>query len=41
MDDVMPLTPKRKKSVVPLVNPDYDEKVGEMLIQLSMSIVFG
>ena len=39
MDDAMPLIPKRKKSVVPIDDPEYNEKDGEMSMQLdSMSI---
>ena len=39
MDDVMPLMSKRKRSVVPIVDPEYDGKDGEMPMQLdSMSI---
>jgi len=42
LDGVAPLTHKRKKSVVPVVNPEYDEEDGEMSMQLvSMSICVG
>lgn len=38
MDDVMPLMPKRKKSIVPIVNPEYDEMDGEMSMQLDSPV---
>jgi len=33
-DGTLPPLPKRKKSVVPVGNPEYDEEDGEMLMQL-------
>ena len=42
LDGVMPPQPKRKKSIVPVVNPEYDEEDGEMSMELtSMSICVG
>jgi centromere protein C len=38
MDAATPLRPKRKKSIVPDVNPEYDEEDGEVLMLDSMSI---
>lgn len=42
MDGLAPPKPKRKKSIVPAVNPEYDEEDGEMSMQLdSMSSCVG
>ena len=42
LDGGLPPQPKRKKSIVPVVNPEYDEEDGEMSLELtSMSICVG